>query len=49
MTIARASHVTDIPARFMLAVVMNPCPCGYYGSGQRVPLLADRDPAPERQ
>src|SRR5712691_3876710 len=33
--IARASMSLTFPARFMLAAAMNPCPCGYWGSGQR--------------
>jgi len=35
VTIARASMSLTFPARFMLAAAMNPCPCGYWGSGQR--------------
>ena len=35
VTIARASMSLTFPARFMLAAAMNPCPCGYHGSGQR--------------
>jgi magnesium chelatase family protein len=35
VTIARASMSLTFPARFMLASAMNPCPCGYHGSGQR--------------
>ncbi|HET9182256.1 MAG TPA: YifB family Mg chelatase-like AAA ATPase [Candidatus Angelobacter sp.] len=31
--IARASMSLTFPARFMLAAAMNPCPCGYHGSG----------------
>lgn len=30
ITIARASHSVDFPARFQLIAAMNPCPCGYY-------------------
>jgi magnesium chelatase family protein len=33
--IARASMSLTFPARFMLAAAMNPCPCGYHGSGSR--------------
>src|SRR5258707_9938151 len=33
--IARAAMSLTFPARFMLAAAMNPCPCGYWGSGQR--------------
>src|SRR5262245_2848980 len=33
--IARASMSLTFPARFMLTAAMNPCPCGYHGSGQR--------------
>jgi magnesium chelatase family protein len=35
VTISRASMSLTFPARFMLASAMNPCPCGYHGSGQR--------------
>jgi magnesium chelatase family protein len=35
VSIARASMSLTFPARFMLAAAMNPCPCGYWGSGQR--------------
>lgn len=33
--IARASRSATFPAEVMLVAAMNPCPCGYYGSGQR--------------
>ncbi len=32
VTISRASHSLEFPAKFMLVASMNPCPCGYYGS-----------------
>jgi magnesium chelatase family protein len=35
VSIARAAMSLTFPARFMLASAMNPCPCGYHGSGQR--------------
>jgi magnesium chelatase family protein len=31
VSIARAGHHTDYPARFQLIAAMNPCPCGYLG------------------
>ncbi|QEP42356.1 ATP-dependent protease [Ectothiorhodospiraceae bacterium BW-2] len=31
ITIARASHQADFPARLQLVAAMNPCPCGYLG------------------
>ncbi|HLA39133.1 MAG TPA: YifB family Mg chelatase-like AAA ATPase [Candidatus Glassbacteria bacterium] len=31
ITISRAAHQADFPARFQLVAAMNPCPCGYLG------------------
>jgi len=31
ITISRAAHQADLPARFQLVAAMNPCPCGYLG------------------
>jgi magnesium chelatase family protein len=33
--IARASRSATFPAEVMLIAAMNPCPCGYHGTGQR--------------
>jgi magnesium chelatase family protein len=33
VAIGRARHAITYPARFMLVAAMNPCPCGFYGSG----------------
>lgn len=33
ITVARAKQSTQYPADFMLVATSNPCPCGYYGSG----------------
>ena len=30
VTISRANYTLSFPASFLLAVCMNPCPCGYY-------------------
>ena len=35
ITIARAARRAEFPARFQLVAAMNPCPCGYLGSGSR--------------
>lgn len=35
VTLTRASGSLRYPARFMLVVAMNPCPCGYYGDRTR--------------
>ncbi|MCK9458959.1 MAG: YifB family Mg chelatase-like AAA ATPase [Proteobacteria bacterium] len=35
ITISRASGQTTFPATFNLIASMNPCPCGYFGSGER--------------
>ncbi len=31
ITISRAAHRADFPAKFQLIAAMNPCPCGYLG------------------
>lgn len=31
ITISRAAHQADFPARFQLIAAMNPCPCGWLG------------------
>lgn len=36
ITIARAAQRAQFPARFQLVAAMNPCPCGFAGSSQRV-------------
>jgi magnesium chelatase family protein len=33
-TIARAARRSEFPARFQLVAAMNPCPCGWLGSGR---------------
>lgn len=35
VSIARVQASIVYPARFMLIAAMNPCPCGYFGDGQR--------------
>lgn len=40
ITLSRAGRTTVYPARFQLAVAMNPCPCGNYGSEDRVCLCS---------
>lgn len=32
VTISRAAHSEEFPARFQLVAAMNPCPCGHYGN-----------------
>jgi len=36
ITLARAGHQVDYPARCQLIAAMNPCPCGYLGAGKPV-------------
>ena len=36
ITVARASGSVNYPANFMLCGSMNPCPCGNYGSAEKV-------------
>jgi len=33
VTISRVNGTLSFPSRFMLLASMNPCPCGYFGSG----------------
>ena len=35
VSIARANQTLQFPARFVLVVASNPCPCGYYGDEKR--------------
>jgi magnesium chelatase family protein len=35
VTIARAARTAVFPARFMLVLAMNPCPCGFLGAATR--------------
>jgi len=34
VTISRAAHQAEFPARFQLVAAMNPCPCGYLGEAR---------------
>ncbi len=36
VTVSRAAGSFTFPARFILIAAMNPCPCGHYGSRQRI-------------
>jgi magnesium chelatase family protein len=46
VTVCRVAGRARFPARFLLAAAMNPCPCGWYGSGVRpcrcTPSVVDR-------
>jgi magnesium chelatase family protein len=43
VTVARAKHTLDFPARFILVAAMNPCPCGFRGAKTRPCICAPRD------
>jgi len=43
VTVVRARHAVTYPARFMLVAAMNPCPCGYRGSGVRECTCGERE------
>lgn len=40
ITLSRAGRTTVYPANFQLLLAMNPCPCGNYGSAQRICLCS---------
>ncbi|MEY2631915.1 MAG: hypothetical protein RIR00_569 [Pseudomonadota bacterium] len=40
--IARASRHAEFPAEFQLVAAMNPCPCGWHGSGDRCRCTPDQ-------
>ena len=40
ITLSRAGRTTVYPAKFQLVMATNPCPCGFYGSTDRVCLCS---------
>ncbi len=42
VTLSRAGRSTEFPARFQLLVASNPCPCGNFGSPDKVCLCSAR-------
>lgn len=42
ITLSRAGRTTVYPARFQLIMATNPCPCGFYGSRDRLCLCSSR-------
>ena len=40
ITLSRAGRSTTYPANFQLLLALNPCPCGNYGSSQRICLCS---------
>ena len=42
ITIARAARRSEFPARFQLLAAMNPCPCGWLGSGRACRCTPDQ-------
>lgn len=40
ITLSRAGRTTTYPANFQLLLAMNPCPCGNYGSSQKICLCS---------
>jgi len=48
ITVSRAQAVVTYPARFILVLACNPCPCGYFGDSQRVCTCSPRQIAQYR-
>ncbi len=42
VTISRLKSKVEFPADFMLVAATNPCPCGYYGEGERCTCTPSR-------
>ena len=42
VTLSRAGRSTVYPARFQLLIAMNPCPCGFFGSKEKICLCSAR-------
>lgn len=42
ITISRAGRSTTFPADFQLLMATNPCPCGFYGTGDKICLCSMR-------
>ena len=40
ITLSRAGRTTTYPANFQLLLALNPCPCGNYGSSQKICLCS---------
>ncbi len=40
ITLSRAGRTTTYPANFQLLMALNPCPCGNYGSSQKICLCS---------
>jgi magnesium chelatase family protein len=43
VSIARASAVSEYPARFMMIAAMNPCACGYFGAGTKPCMCSEAE------
>ena len=42
ITLSRAGRTTVYPANFQLLLALNPCPCGNYGSSQKICLCSEK-------
>jgi magnesium chelatase family protein len=42
ITLSRAGRSTSYPANFQLLLALNPCPCGNYGSSQKICLCSEK-------
>lgn len=42
ITLSRGGRTTTYPANFQLLLALNPCPCGNYGSSQKICLCSEK-------